>query len=222
MIYRTMTKATDILDSPGFRQAVGAVQMRAEKQTEWKHLVEVFVKTDLFERVQSPDSQLILGRRGTGKTHLLRVYQQDAVQHGVLVKYTDCTTLGTGHSSNNPQPDERALAYFSVFLNQVGTDLIDETIASELLTPEWANSLGDKLGYGLLPSITATGCNYRQVSDTLRAVLQAMRISRLCLVLDEWAQIPFDVQPFFAEHVKRAILSVPEITVKILAVNVID
>ena len=69
--------AGDLLTSSVFRQAVSGLQKRAEKQTDWQKLEEVFVKTDLFDRVGSPDSQLVLGRRGTGKTHLLRVFHKD-------------------------------------------------------------------------------------------------------------------------------------------------
>jgi hypothetical protein len=54
--------------------------------------------------------------------------------------------------------------------------------------------------------------NYRQIRDTLTSVLKDLGIDRLSLVLDEWVQIPVDAQPFFAEHLKRGVLSVSHCT----------
>jgi hypothetical protein len=223
MIYHTMTKKTDLLRDPGFIQAVSAIQKRAEKQTALSHVTEVFVKTDLFYRASAPNSQLILGRRGTGKTHLLRAFQHDAVSHGLVVKYIDCTALGRAHTGVTAEPDVAAATYFSTFLNQLGTELLDEVIRMEMASDQQKDSIVNKLYHGLpTDAKTAQGeaiFNYRQLSDTLSAVLRDLRIDRFSLVLDEWAQLPVDAQPFFAEHLKRAVMSVPQITVKILAVN---
>lgn len=46
-----------------------------------------------------------------------------------------------------------------------------------------------------------------------------LQIRYLFLILDEWAQIPTTVQPYVAEYVKRAILTIPGICLKLLALN---
>jgi len=61
--------------------------------------------------------------------------------------------------------------------------------------------------------------NYRQIVDSLAQVLRDLRTGRLYVILDEWARIPKPAQPHLAEYLKRAVLPVPEICLKILAVN---
>ncbi len=221
MILTAMTKAIELLGTEKFRNAVGAVQMRAEKQTDWTRVLETFVRSDLLARVNSPDSQLILGRRGTGKTHLLRVFQTESLRGGGVVYLFDCTNLGSAASSANRSPDQVAADYFQVFLNQLGTEFLDELDRSHLLTDKQKDVVVNKLAAGLTPSGGSglQSLNFRQISDTLTQVLREMNIGRLSIVLDEWAQVPFESQPFFAEFVKRTLLTVPAITVKILAVN---
>ncbi|MGH7134126.1 MAG: hypothetical protein ACREHD_00205, partial [Pirellulales bacterium] len=112
-----MADAERVLKSHAFRQAVAGIQRRAEKQTDWGKLDQVFVRSDLFDRVQSPDSQLMLGRRGTGKTHLVRVFQQFATAHGEPAFYIDCTRLGSGYSGLHLPPEVIAQKYFLTLLN---------------------------------------------------------------------------------------------------------
>jgi hypothetical protein len=216
-----MTKATELLKTPAFSQAVSQIQKRAEKE-ELSRVAEVFFKTDLFQRAYAPNSQLILGRRGTGKTQLLRALQFDAVNRGLVVQYIDCTALsrvyGTAICS-----DAIAGKYFSAFLEQLQSLLLEETIKMEMPDKDKEASFVNRLANGF-PFETAlvsgeVTFNYLQIRDTLISVLKDLGINRLSLVLDEWVQIPVEAQPFFAEHLKRAVLSVPQITVKILAVN---
>jgi hypothetical protein len=220
----TMTKAREILEKDQFRNAVMAVHMRAEKQTNWNKLSDVFVKTELYDRVLSSDSQLILGRRGIGKTHWLRAYEASAFRHGQVAYYIDCTSLDTGSSLKQQSPGSVALDYLTIFLNELGTRLLDEIGRSHLVTDEQRRMVHDRLVYGglLLDGATAAvGAipNYRQVADTLSGILRLLNVGRLCVILDEWSRIPIEAQPYFAEHLKRCILVVPEITLKVAAVN---
>jgi hypothetical protein len=61
--------------------------------------------------------------------------------------------------------------------------------------------------------------NYRQITDALGRILFDLQINRLFVVLDEWAQIPLSVQPFVANYIKHALLPVPSISLKIIAVT---
>jgi hypothetical protein len=216
-------KAKELLRSDSFVQAVAAIRKRAEKNTDMRDAAQVFVKTELFQRVYAHNSQLLLGRRGTGKTHLVRALQAESVSHGLVARYIDCSILGRAHTDSTVPPEEVASRYFSAFLNQLGTDLLDEVSSLELASERKVNELLSRLaqGYPMEPATSPgeVAFNYRQINDTLRAVLRGLSVDRLILILDEWVQIPLVSQPFFAEHLKRAVLSVPEITVKVLAVN---
>ena len=213
------------LASPQFRQAVASIEVRAEKMIDWPRIAEVFVRTDLFDRVGSPNSQLILGRRGTGKTHLLRVFEKDAADRGELAIYIDCTRLGSGYSGLNLPAEVIAQKYFVTFLNQLGTELLDRTVRLELPAPGRESALIGRLANGLVPLMRAgngggeSTFNYRQIASTLEEVIEGLEAKRLSVILDEWAQVPFQSQPHLAEYLKRAVLAVPRISVKILAVN---
>jgi len=220
-----MAEQVHLLQTQAFRLAVRELHFRAEKQTDWQKLAEVFVTSDLFDRVQSPNSQLVLGRRGTGKTHLLRAFQKEAIEHGELALYIDCTILGSGYSGADLEPEVVGQKYFIAFLNQLGTDLLDVALRMESADQGQQNGVISKLVDGLAPTMRALNesgqsiFNYRQITDVLAQVLRDLRTSRLYVILDEWARIPKPAQPHFAEYLKRAVLPVPEICLKILAVN---
>ena len=61
--------------------------------------------------------------------------------------------------------------------------------------------------------------NYRQISDLLRSITDKLGWNRVYLILDEWAQVPLEAQAYFAEFLKRTVLTVPQLSLKILAVN---
>lgn len=220
-----MANPPHLLQTRAFRQAVSDLHLRAEKQTDWNRLAEVFVTSDLFDRVQSPNSQLVLGRRGTGKTHLLRVFQQDAISHGELVLYVDCTSLGSGYSGVDLDPEVVGQKYFIAFLNELGTDLLDVALRMESVDETRQDGVISKLADGLVPAMKASHepnqsiFNYRQVTDVLGQVLRDLTPGRVYVILDEWARIPQPAQPHLAEYLKRGVLSVPEVCLKILAVN---
>lgn len=221
-----MAEVEQILKTRAFRQAVAGIQRRAEKQTDWAKLDQVFVRSDLFDRVQSPDSQLMLGRRGTGKTHLVRVFQRFATEHGEPAFYIDCTRLGSGYSGLQLPPEVIAQKYFLALLNQLGTELLDEAIRLERPDQVQQETIVQKLSDGLVSQMRepdsesyTSAFNYRQISDVLAQVIDDMKIRRLFLILDEWAQVPLHAQPFLAEYLKRAVLTVPSISLKLIAVN---
>jgi len=61
--------------------------------------------------------------------------------------------------------------------------------------------------------------NYRQIGEIVESILSDLQIEHLFVVLDEWAQIPLTAQPYVAEFIKRALLSLPKISLKLSAVN---
>jgi len=144
---------------------------------------------------------------------------------GHVVHYIDCTSLGSGLPSISTDPLTIAAKYFAALLNSLGTVLLDHAIRLESPAPGVQDQVLTKLANGLVSFMepsryeTSSVFNYRQIVDTLRQVLGDLRIVRMFLILDEWAQIPLAAQPYVAEFVKRALLAVPAISVKVLAVN---
>lgn len=214
------------LSSRDFGIAVSSIQKRAEKITEWSRIAELFVPSDVRLRVEATDTQLVLGRRGTGKTHLLKAFQEELRRQGKLVLYYDCTRLGSGYASLRIEPLAIAAKFFSSLLNQIGTDLHDEAIRMERPRPEHQHNIMRKLVDAFVPYMSAAQpgnsgsiYNYAQIGRTLSDVIADLKIGRLFVVIDEWAQIPVKAQPYFAEFLKRSLLIVPSLSVKLLAVN---
>jgi hypothetical protein len=216
---------TGLLESQAFAEAVVHINKRAERQLDAVKLVEIFVQTDLPLRCDSTDHQLVLGRRGTGKTHLLKYFQFQQQLKGGVVHYSDCTVLGSGLPSVSSNPLTIASKYFSAFLNDLGTALLDHAILLEKPAAGVQDRVLGKLADGLVAFMSPSTddqssiFNYRQINDTLKQVLDDLRINRLFIILDEWAQIPFAAQSYVAEFVKRAVLPIQAISLKILAVN---
>jgi hypothetical protein len=216
---------SEILLDPRFKAAVSAIQRRAERQVDFAKLVDIFVATDLFIRAQSTDTQLIMGRRGTGKTHMIKVVAHNQRFKGDTVLLIDCTQLGSGYSGlRNVEPYEVAAKYFTALLNQISTDLLDAVIGMENPDPAKQEILFNKLTALATYVVVNAGnrqstFNYRQITDSINQVLDGLGVSRLFLLLDEWAQVPIEAQPHFAEFIKRALLPVNRMSLKILAVN---
>lgn len=212
--------------SESFKHAVVSVHKRAEKVTDQQRLAEIFVPIDARTRVETSDTQLILGRRGTGKTHLIRAFQDDSERHGQVVLNYDCTRLGSGYSGLNIPPVAVASKYFAALLNQLGTDLYDLSIRME--TPHHAKQheamkrLVDSFVPLMSPALTRSDLslfNYAQIARTVEHVMKSLDLPRVIVILDEWAQIPFLAQPYFAEFLKRSLAAISCISLKLVAVN---
>lgn len=209
-----------------FARAVATIRKRAEKQTDWNKLLETYVHTDLAYRASTSDSQLVLGRRGTGKTHMFRALQELLCSKGEVTYYIDCRTLGSGLVGLAEKPDQTATKYFRSLLNEIGTRMLDMAMRMEM-PPSGVQQKVENAVYGLTTqmepsqtedSITPT-FNYRQITESLRSIIANLGVERLFIIMDEWAQIPTSVQPYVAEYIKRAIMTIPEVCIKLLALN---
>lgn len=217
--------ADDILRDKNFKEATAAIQKRSERQLNTEKLIDIFVQTDFFARTASTDTQLIMGRRGTGKTHLIRFFAEDRRIQGDHVLYVDCTKFGSGYSSIGGLNEYQiACKYFTVLLNEIGTHFFDNVIEMENPDEQLQDSLVQKLAslsgfFQSSENIKDSHFNYRQINDSLEQILKGLNIPKMYILIDEWAQIPLSAQPHFAEFIKRAILPIPKICLKILAVN---
>jgi Cdc6-like AAA superfamily ATPase len=98
------------LHDPVVQRAVSGVQLRSERQEDIEQLVSTFVDPGISVQLQNDNNQILYGRRGTGKTHVLKVVQAAAGANAqTLALYIDMRTLGSssgcGHGSSPTTPE---------------------------------------------------------------------------------------------------------------------
>jgi Cdc6-like AAA superfamily ATPase len=83
-------------------KAVAKMRTRSERQTDAKKLAEAFVDVGILQQIQSTNHQIIFGRRGTGKTHVLKVYEYGCREENRPVVYIDARTFGSSSQFLDP------------------------------------------------------------------------------------------------------------------------
>lgn len=256
------------------------IAKRAERQDD-DVLRNTFVDFgSVLTTLTTVDHQIIFGRRGTGKTHLLTVIRQAKESAGELAIQLDMRNLG---SSGGVYADptipltqratrllidvlaaihghlfEQAIAHDGlVNLGTVGKPLdelfdahtsvkvVGETVIESATTAETAEGAESKLG--LTASVTTASfsgelkvneslresvsakktvkgqeihrINFGSVGTALRRVVENLPKGRLWLLIDEWSEVPLDLQPLLADLLRRAILPTKGVTVKIAAIE---
>jgi hypothetical protein len=61
--------------------------------------------------------------------------------------------------------------------------------------------------------------NFGNILTSLTGLLEVLGTARVWLLVDEWSEIPIELQPYLADLVRRTILPVASITVKIAAIE---
>lgn len=85
-----------MLQDPKLREAVSKIVQRSERQEDVQRLVGTYVDVGLLPQLDNVNHQVLYGRRGTGKTHVLKVLESRLVHAGArAVVYIDCRTLGS-------------------------------------------------------------------------------------------------------------------------------
>jgi hypothetical protein len=100
---------------------------------------------NLLAHLESPDHHVLFGRRGTGKTHLLRYLQAGALDAGSLAIYLDLRKIGSPEDVSGAAGDfaPRSTALLVDVLEAVHTALCEQ-----LLSDRWNGYLGT-VGPGL-------------------------------------------------------------------------
>lgn len=113
-------------------QAVLGIHRRAERQPDMEYVTGTFVDNGIVAQLVNRDNQIVYGRRGTGKTHLLRVLgnllAQDADN---AVCYLDMRMIGsTMQFSDDDIPVRaRVISFFRDVLVEVYNTLYDHAAA---------------------------------------------------------------------------------------------
>jgi len=250
--------------------------MRSEQQPEVGVLERTFVDTGILPQAGTPNGQIIYGRKGTGKSHLLRVLAATVGREASdLAIYLDLRTLGsTDLITDQGRPlSLRCISLYRDLLSAIQYQLLDvatdprrrtsgagfeqiskladvlrrfaRTVTEREITSELRTSESEENRAGLSLGPHAVGMNlglseknaasakvsnrytetvedilvFAEVAEVLGRAISAMGIRRLWILLDEWSAIPPDAQPYVADFIKRSLLPVPQLTVKIAAVQ---
>ena len=267
------------MDSASINRCFMRFEDRAERITA-KQVAETFVSIGpLMDLLNSRNNQIVYGRRGTGKTHALRYFQNARKIKGDISIYIDAQNIGSNGSIYNDSSlpiAERASRLLVDVCSAIHHELRevftnpdcewDLSEASALLdgfvggfnetrvsgkteleeNDKAAVSDGASSNFGMSagssPSITAglndsTSNNLEQsnrrkvegtdeawidfghFSRTIKAIARFVAPVRIWILIDEWTTVPPAIQPYLADMIRRSVFSVPNITVKIAAIE---
>lgn len=111
--------------------AVARIVQRSERQEDMQKLIGTYVDVGLLPQLNNSNHQIFYGRRGTGKTHVMKVLESrlnEDVYNTVV--YIDCRTLGsTSQFSDSGVPmHRRCLALFRDFLLCIHDALLEHIV----------------------------------------------------------------------------------------------
>ncbi len=253
---------------------------RAEKASE-ESLVATFVDSaPLFALLSTENNQVIYGRRGTGKTHALKVLAEHVERRGDHPVFWDLRMVGSNGSiysdssiplaerastllgdalaglltefytialriiERHPNPDEVA-RQLDVLQSSLSTVKITGAVDEETRVGETArNESGMKatLGLSSRPAVNfdlsadfhrdreeetakkrsgreIIHLNFGSIAGALSDMVAVLGGNRIWLLIDEWSEVPVDLQPYLADLFRRVVLPVNAITVKIAAIE---
>jgi hypothetical protein len=266
------SKATRLIDDSAITRAVSSIVSRSERQPDISILERTYVDSGVLPQLENPNSQILFGRRGTGKSHVLRVLgaaadKQDSCSH----VYVDLRLLGSAGmlTDGGHDPATRCVALFKDLLALISNHLLDLatdparqapgsaleaadafgkciteltiSIGARRVETETTAASGDDVHLGVNAGAAGIGAEiggsstehigsrtaetfeevlrntvvFAGVAQSLDDALEALGIDRLYLLIDEWASLPQDVQPYMAEMLKRTMLPSTRVTTKI-------
>lgn len=83
-------------------QAVSSISKRAERQRDIEKIISSYVEVGILPQLLNNNNQILFGRRGTGKTHILK-YLENAHKDNISksVCFIDCRILGSSPQFSN-------------------------------------------------------------------------------------------------------------------------
>ena len=113
------------------QKAVSRILQRSERQIDQQKLVASFVDVGILPQLLNTNNQIFYGRRGTGKTHVLRVLQTRLAEEGnPVIVYIDARTLGSTSqfSDSSISIPTRCLALFRDILSPIHYSLLEHIV----------------------------------------------------------------------------------------------
>jgi hypothetical protein len=239
-----------------------------------QHLIDSFVDIGpLFTLLSNPDNQILFGRRGTGKTHVLGYLANEVQKRGSITIQLDMRTIGsTGgiYSDTRLTISERATRLLVDTLCAIHDQILTEVLekaeeydlsklgplldrfveaatdvvvqgtveVEEMTSSTTADASTTKMDLGVSRdqvgsslSVSNERASQREeasrrkregterlrvhfgaVGSAIDGVVSALPNSALWVILDEWSEIPLDLQPYLADLLRRTVLPIRGIT----------
>lgn len=120
-----------MLQDPKVMAAVSRIVQRSERQEDIQKLVGTYVDIGLLPQLDNTNHQIFYGRRGTGKTHVMKVLESRLREdNSKTVVYIDCRTLGsTSQFSDREMPvARRCLSLFRDILLCIYHELLEHIV----------------------------------------------------------------------------------------------
>ncbi len=263
---------------------VNTVLLKLAKRAETyerRHLIDSFVDVgSLFALLSNPDNQILFGRRGTGKTHVLAYLSNEVMKNGSIAVQLDMRTIGsTGglYSDSRLSTSERATRLLVDTLCEIHERVLQEVLydaerydlsklgplldsfieAATQVVVEGTVHIEESSGRSQDATQSAVGgvaiasgsievsakasseksartseekrssrdgrerlrVHFGSVGRELERVVHALPKSQLWIILDEWSEIPLDIQPYLADLLRRTVLPIRGVSVKIAAIE---
>lgn len=112
-------------------KAVTGIRQRSERQNNLDVVSKTFVDPGILIAVDNKNHQVIFGRRGTGKTHVLRKLQSQATNNkNRFVCYVDCRTMGSTaqYSDRSLSIKHRSYSIFKDILSELHDVLLNRIV----------------------------------------------------------------------------------------------
>ena len=269
-----------ILANAAIKEAIQQIAVRTEREDP-DNIIDSFYDCNIISHLTNKNHQIIQGRRGTGKTHILLVLKNKLESidcHGI---YFDCKATGSAADiSDTTLPEKhRVIQLMRDFLLYIYKDLlsyfddilrynVDETITelsilldelhdecyikgerpekylrnhnkkaksadntlqsasisfSSMLSAIFDSSEQKQREQESLSEHNMSGVPYEKVvfPNVYQCLNRIAEITnkKFVIYIDEWSNLPLDVQPHFAEFLRRCFISSNYMTVKIAVVK---
>lgn len=256
--------------------AILQLHKRAEKYSD-EELVRTFVDIGpLFSLLTNPDHQILYGRRGTGKTHVLGYLKNTKSKEKHCSIYIDLRTIGStgGMYSDTTIPfAERATRLLVDVLSTIHDQILDFVIlndedidlsqigpilemlaqsitevcvigsieAEEIKENNNLNSSENTLGIDLKGAFLGTKAidssqskiqtrnlisgyqkhriHFPAIQVYFKKIIEKFKDKEIWIIIDEWAEIPLELQPFLGDLLRKTLFPLYGVTVKIGAID---
>lgn len=245
------------------------------------HIVKSFVSIDaLSAQLNLPENQILFGRRGTGKTHILSFLKNQLEQKNIATISIDMRQIGSSggiYADPNKELSDRAtrllvdtlraihdsirkqaidkseewdLSNLSSYLDEfyeATTEInvienIQETVsysyahgqekATKANLSFSTKGIGADLSYNNSSNNNLTDVtnllytkkpllkiNFGSIGRKFEQIVQRLPLQKIWIFLDEWSEIPLDLQPYLADLLKRTLFPIKGVTFKIAAIE---
>lgn len=256
--------------------AVSRILQRSEREVDAAQLIRTYVDTGVLPQLRNSNNHILYGRRGTGKTHVLRVLGEEAKKDpSAVVLYLDLRVVGSTNQLDDKGRSlpQKCITLFKDFLGEIHNTLLD--IATDPAVETFPTDALGKVGrlaeaitrvaqfvpkrnvaietsrenvsnatldakVGATPFVSAGASSgvkegekvaesyeqffhdnlmFNELFGLLNDALRAVGRQRLLILLDEWTAVGSEIQPYFAEFIKRTLLPNPVITLKIASLE---